>query len=249
MPILPASVVFPAAQRHRILIVDDEDFTLDMTKLMLEDFYDVVLARDAVQARQILQTQKFSALLIDNHMPGEKGLNLLSWLAETHSRHHIYMMTGDSNFKYASSRDEAFASVNVVMKPCSAKNLLDRFATEWDRHRILVVDPDERNLETAKQTYEPYYDVVTARSVAEAERSRDQQFVSVAVIASDLPDGAGFAEHLTSTMDKRRIILASPDKVESVHFAVIVKPFDPGQLLAQVAQCLSELSQEIEKDF
>ncbi len=244
MQILPASVLFPPAQRHRILIVDDEQDTLDTTKVMLEDYYDVVLAQSAAQARAILETQKFSALLVDNHMPGEKGLKLLDWLAQSHSWHHIYLVTGDHNFQRASSRDENFPGANVVTKPYSANDLLERFGAEWDRHRILVVDPDQNNLETAQRTYEPYYDVVTALSAAEAQRGHNEQEISITIVASDLPDGLGFAEHLKGTMDATRIILASHDKVTSSQFVVIEKPFEPATLLAQVAQCLSELSRK-----
>ncbi len=244
MQMLPASVLFPSGYRHRILVVDDEDHTLMMTKLMLKDYYDVVLANSAAQARKILETQKFSALLIDNHMPGEKGLNLLDGLAESHSRHHIYLMTGDNNFRTASSRDED-ASVNVLIKPFTVGDLLERFGAEWDRHRVLVVDSDASSLEMARQTYEPYYEVVTAHNVAEAQRAYNERSISMAIVASHLPDGKAFADGLTGTMEAARILLASSDRAQSAQFEVIEKPFAPETLLAPVARCLTELSRKV----
>ena len=67
----------------RVLLVDDSRLARAELRRLLEVFPDIVVAgeaRDAAEARAQLATQRFDLLLLDIHMPGETGFELLASL-------------------------------------------------------------------------------------------------------------------------------------------------------------------------
>jgi DNA-binding NtrC family response regulator len=60
-----------------VLYVDDEDENRSLFELQFGDNYDVVTARDAHQALEILQRAPIGVLLTDERMPGMSGIELL----------------------------------------------------------------------------------------------------------------------------------------------------------------------------
>ena len=78
-----------------ILIIDDESINSDTMKDTLEDVnYQVVLAKDAEQAKVIVEDQTFDLVMMDVWMPGQDGMSLLEeWMAEDFSM-PVVMMSG-----------------------------------------------------------------------------------------------------------------------------------------------------------
>ena len=71
---------------YRILLVDDEDYTLEGLQhgISFESmgFEKVFTACNVVAARQLLLTEHIDIMLCDIEMPGESGLELLQWVKE-----------------------------------------------------------------------------------------------------------------------------------------------------------------------
>lgn len=65
-------------RRARVLVVDDDQAVLRATARQLRDRFDVTTAGGAAEARRLLARDAFDALITDNDMPGESGLDLLS---------------------------------------------------------------------------------------------------------------------------------------------------------------------------
>ena len=72
----PLPATSPAATRPIILSVDDSKIVQTMIARAIGDLYDVRLANNAVDALNILHTQKVSLLLLDVTMPDIDGLEL-----------------------------------------------------------------------------------------------------------------------------------------------------------------------------
>lgn len=63
--------------RPNVLIVDDEKHAREGLRAALEDKYEVYVAADAVQAMNILESERIDLMLADLRMPGEDGLGLI----------------------------------------------------------------------------------------------------------------------------------------------------------------------------
>ena len=67
--------------RSRIVVVDDEPDLRDaVAEYLTAAGYDVTVAGDAAEMREIAATQQFSLAILDISMPGEDGLSLGRWL-------------------------------------------------------------------------------------------------------------------------------------------------------------------------
>jgi CheY-like chemotaxis protein len=73
-----ASTALPGARPLRLLLVDDHEDSLALTRLMLErKGYDVVTARSATEALARASEQHFEVLVTDIGLPDESGLTIL----------------------------------------------------------------------------------------------------------------------------------------------------------------------------
>src|SRR5881628_135000 len=61
-----------------LLIVDDEKPTRDGLRAALEHRYEVYVAEDAAQAKELLERENFAVLLTDFRLPGGDGLKLIA---------------------------------------------------------------------------------------------------------------------------------------------------------------------------
>ncbi|HMO65675.1 MAG TPA: sigma-54 dependent transcriptional regulator [Verrucomicrobiota bacterium] len=61
-----------------LLIVDDEKPTREGLRAALEDHYEVFVAEDAASALELLQRERFDAVLTDLRLPREDGLRLIA---------------------------------------------------------------------------------------------------------------------------------------------------------------------------
>jgi CheY-like chemotaxis protein len=94
----------PTTQRFRILVVDDEPTVVDLVhRSLVEAGYDVLLARSAIEALQVLLTIRplVDAVLTDVRMPEMDGGQLAATLRQAHPNLPILFMSGypgGSNF-------------------------------------------------------------------------------------------------------------------------------------------------------
>lgn len=85
----------PAVVRApRVLVVDDD---ADMRALLLEELrqegYEVVEARDGVEAVGAVRAAAYDVILMDKNMPGPSGLDLIPGFRRTAPRSRLIMMT------------------------------------------------------------------------------------------------------------------------------------------------------------
>lgn len=61
--------------RIKILVADDDPGIQDFYRLTLREFFDVVIARDGLEAWKLFQSEKPRLVITDLNMPGENGAN------------------------------------------------------------------------------------------------------------------------------------------------------------------------------
>jgi two-component system response regulator HydG len=108
----------------RILIVDDDK---DLLHLMGEYLESVAFEHDqavsAEQARNLLKRFEYDMVVSDFNMPGESGLDLLSYVSSMYPKTRFILMTGcyDLRIKRESTRMGAHA---YIQKPFYMNELL-----------------------------------------------------------------------------------------------------------------------------
>ncbi len=108
-----------AARRSKVLIVDDEDnIVLALHRVLYQDNdrYDVLLARSAEVATQILEGARVDVLVTDVHLPEKSGMDLLSWVAVQAPSTRVIVMTA-FDISGIKDRAHAFGCLQLIRKP------------------------------------------------------------------------------------------------------------------------------------
>ena len=127
---------------HRLLLVDDEPFNLElMTELLEGAGYETVCADDGEQAWQILQQQgsSLSMVLLDKMMPGLNGFDVLKRIKSTPELNFlpVILQTAIGSPSSVQQGMEAGAFYYLT-KPFSRDMLLavvKAAQSHWDRHQ------------------------------------------------------------------------------------------------------------------
>jgi CheY-like chemotaxis protein len=109
----------------KILVVDDEPDTLELTTMILEEYDAIVTAVASVEnALQALASERFEVLISDISMPEADGYDLIQSVRETDQNLIIIALTA-----YASEADRAIALESgfdhYLAKPIDADELLN----------------------------------------------------------------------------------------------------------------------------
>lgn len=105
---------------HRILIADDADVGRSILRTLLRNEFDVVEARDGLEAVRLLQTSSLAPdlVLLDLMMPGLDGLKVLAYMRDNHllSRVPVLVLSAVSDTQDIVKCLEAGAT-DVLEKP------------------------------------------------------------------------------------------------------------------------------------
>ena len=109
----------------KILVVDDDTATRHVLKSVLSNAgYTTSVAKDGVEALNVLGANRFDLLLLDVWMPRMNGLDLLAKLRASDARPRVIVMTSDDapETLLKAVREQAF---KYVHKPVEAPQLLE----------------------------------------------------------------------------------------------------------------------------
>lgn len=80
--------------QKRILVVDDEENTrIALTRLLAREGYEVCTATDGSDALNLIRSQPVELIITDLNMPVMDGLAFLKELNREHPRSHVIMLT------------------------------------------------------------------------------------------------------------------------------------------------------------
>ncbi len=233
---------------HPILVVEDEENILRLiAKELRSHGYICQLARNAKEARALLQRQIFSLILSDINLVGESGLELIKFVAHRYPDTVIIMESGIDDLRTA---EEALAigAYGYLIKPFSLNQLMIQVSNALRRRELEIENRRYlQNLET--KVRERTQDLLTTVNdlqksitgtinlVASTVEIRDpytaghQQRVSklAAAIAGELglprPQTEGIRmAGLVHDVGKIFIpaeILSKPGKISAIEFAIV----------------------------
>ncbi len=117
--------------QKRILVVDDDTMNLKRTRMILKDYYDVLLAESGEAALKKLQSEKVDLVLLDIAMPGMNGMETFERMKENKIEVPVIFLTASGYEDDVRSAIE-LGAVNYLKKPFYPRELLKRVAKELE---------------------------------------------------------------------------------------------------------------------
>ncbi len=105
-----------------ILIVDDERGSRESLRMVFGKDYELSLAPDAAQARDVMKDRSIDLVLLDVNMPGQDGVTFLKELSDLYPNTPVIMISASTNVRpvVESIRSGAF---DFVTKPFDVSDL------------------------------------------------------------------------------------------------------------------------------
>lgn len=159
-------------KKGTILIVDDDEFELDIHAMYLKSDYNVLTCPSGKKALEIVQREALDLILLDIEMPGMDGFDTLDRIRTLENGMNVPVvgLTGNSS-KVAVLNFISKGGNDYLVKPVVKENLLNKVSTMLsckEKHRydkkILVVDDDPQSLLTIKAFLKDKYEIITLSS-------------------------------------------------------------------------------------
>ncbi|MFT5683669.1 MAG: two-component system cell cycle sensor histidine kinase/response regulator CckA [Myxococcota bacterium] len=109
----------------RVLVVDDEPMVLMTLEMLLSERWIVETAGSAQMAREKIEANEPTVAIVDARMPMESGLELLSWIQETHPGIVRILLTGYADMRTVVAGVNTGRIWHFVRKPWSNDLLLN----------------------------------------------------------------------------------------------------------------------------
>lgn len=105
---------------RNLLIVDDEDFILEMIKRQLQsEGYNIYLAASGEAGLQIVKANPVGVIVSDQSMPGMDGITFLNAVRDIDDDVVPIMMTGHGTLEHALAAINQSRVFSYIIKPCS----------------------------------------------------------------------------------------------------------------------------------
>ncbi|MCI8659772.1 MAG: response regulator [Lachnospiraceae bacterium] len=113
--------------RKRILVVDDDAMNLKRTQMILEKFYNVLLAESGREALDKIKYEKIDLILLDIAMPIMDGLETFKRMKDSSVNIPVIFLTA-SGYEDDVRTAISLGAANYLKKPFFPKELLKRVA-------------------------------------------------------------------------------------------------------------------------
>ncbi len=147
---------------EEILFVDDEEYILDIAQqIFAERGITILTALGAEEALDIISKHEIAVLVSDNHMPGMKGIDLLSRVKVLSPDTVKILMTGFADLETALDAINRVEVFRFIVKPWENTQLVGIVEDALERYRLVksILRGDEnmmRSLVHALELKDPY---------------------------------------------------------------------------------------------
>jgi PAS domain S-box-containing protein len=198
-PEIPVPAPVKSSGKPRLLICeDDADVARVLTEILAQNGYDVEVAPTAADALRRLGEQDYAAMTLDILLPDLNGLELLSRVRGQAKTAAIPVVVVSATADPAAERPtgNAVGIVDWLTKPYDERRLLAAIRTAIKTApelpaRILHVEDDRDLVQVIRRLIGGEAQVVSADSIAEAERRLREQRFDLIILDLMLPDGRG----------------------------------------------------------
>lgn len=147
---------------EEILFVDDEEYILEIaSQIFMESGIEILTARNAAEALDVVRTHEIAVLVSDNHMPGMRGIDLLSRVKALSPETVKILMTGFADLETALEAINRVEVFRFIVKPWENTQLVSLVEDALKRYRLIksIIRGDEntmRSLVHALELKDPY---------------------------------------------------------------------------------------------
>jgi len=124
--------------KPKIMIVDDEVEIRDVLKIYLSKDYEVITAKNGIEAMQFFLTEQPVVIITDVNMPYMSGIELLKSVKEFSPSTEVIVMTGYMTQEILTEANLSGA-FDCVSKPVNIKNLKSVFHEAIDKTNVQFV--------------------------------------------------------------------------------------------------------------
>jgi len=123
--------------KEKILVIDDEDFILQLAKDILErSNYDVHVMSNGYEGLRLIDTEKFDLMLTDIRMPDISGLDLIRNVRNRNNEMPIIVITGHGTLDIAIKAIRLGAQ-GFLLKPFTPEELRSSVSEALEKTRLL----------------------------------------------------------------------------------------------------------------
>ena len=144
-------------QKYRLLIVDDEEDNLALLYRTLRSKYEVVKAKSAIEALEILKTETFDCILSDHKMPIMDGVEFLKRVYDIQPNTMRLLVTAYSDVKILIDAINYAKIYRYIKKPYNPEELLMIVESALETYRLKM--ENEKLIELDKK----YFDITIDR--------------------------------------------------------------------------------------
>ncbi len=124
-------------EREKILVIDDEEFILDIVREVLTKMgFDVTITPDGYKGLSLLRREKFSLMMTDIRMPDITGLELIQHVREWNKEIPIIIITGHGTLEVAIKALKMGAQ-GFLLKPFTIDELRTAVADALEKTLLL----------------------------------------------------------------------------------------------------------------
>jgi len=124
-------------QKERILVIDDEEFILQLAQEILPRAnYEIETVSDGNKGLELLETEKFDLLLTDIRMPDISGLDVIRHVRARNKEMPIVIITGHGTLDTAINAMRLGAQ-GFLLKPFTPEELRSAVAEALEKTRLL----------------------------------------------------------------------------------------------------------------
>lgn len=123
--------------KPRILLVDDEPiFLSSMTKVLSARGYEVGSVGSGPEALEVLQSERYDVVVLDQRMPGMDGLTTLEHIRKRDALLPVILLSGHAEVGTAVEAMSRGA-VDYLLKPAHVQKLCERIQAALEKRSIL----------------------------------------------------------------------------------------------------------------
>ena len=91
----------PNRKKPTVLICDDEEGVRESFRVFLADAYELVFAKNGIEALELLKSRSPAAMLLDLKMPKQHGVEILKWVKQLKPGMPVIIVTGYQSVEMA----------------------------------------------------------------------------------------------------------------------------------------------------
>ncbi|MBT7266898.1 MAG: response regulator [Rhodospirillaceae bacterium] len=194
---MPVSNV--TGKESRILICEDEPDIEKLLEYMLrQGGFDTALAINAEQAKELLATEKFDAMILDLILPGQDGISLIKELRQNPETRDlpILVISAKADKGRAELNGDAFGIIDWLEKPIDENVLTEslRNALQYSAESkplILHIEDDSDVIHIVSAIVDDLADVTPAMTAKEAKQLLQERDFDLVILDLMLPDCQG----------------------------------------------------------